>query len=301
MRKSSLFLSIVWIIVALVLTAFLYSGIKNINNFFNKLMRNEPIRTVVLDNGEVSFKKQKLNHISISVTSSSVEITGTNDDKISVDFFGDWKKDELPEVICENNILSIKTPRNSHMISFGKSKKIQISIPEECLSTDTKIRMAYASGSMKLNKLTAEKINIDGASGSVSISDIRAEDLSIEVASGSIKIENTTASDVIINSASGSIKAIGSFDGINIHSASGSISIDNAKELTKDSSINSLSGSVKITIPENSNFVLKCRSTSGSIQNGITGNSFKKSASETVGSGKVQLAIETTSGSIKIN
>ena len=62
----------------------------------------------------------------------------------------------------------------------------------------------------------------------------------------------------------------------------------------------SISGSVKIAIPENTGFSLDYESISGSISNEFTGSTMKKSGENVYKNGSVEFDVETVSGKITI-
>ena len=326
MNKNALIMGIIWICVALAGTFFLIKGLTmNGSNFENKdkwknaeivkdfmgddemddEMDNEIVESgerTLKTGAECIFDAEELNLIKVECHSAGLIYNLSNDGKIHVNALGTWEKHQLPKVECGNGTLFIKTPRPKIMFfvpSFSK-KEIEILVPAECLSKNTVIKSSCASGSTKIDNFDVKNIQIESASGSISINSSCADKISLESASGSTKFDDCSFGYVQIESASGSLNLSGKYEQFNIESASGSIKIENDIALTKDSSIEAVSGSITLLMPEDSNYNLVYQSVSGRFSDELTGTSGGRNGSVVKGDGSVKIKIESVSGSIKI-
>ena len=71
--------------------------------------------------------------------------------------------------------------------------------------------------------------------------------------------------------------------------------------LKKDSRFKSMSGSVRLTLPDNDGFIMKYSSMSGSVSNRFTGLRAEKSGTNTYKNGGITLTLESMSGSVSID
>ncbi|MBQ5384244.1 MAG: DUF4097 family beta strand repeat protein, partial [Treponema sp.] len=98
---------------------------------------------------------------------------------------------------------------------------------------------------------------------------------------------------------SGSIRLGGAIGKMDVNVMSGSVHVNLSEALTGDSKVHSVSGSVNLSVPHDSNLGIKYSTMSGSYKNQITGASGKK-GTDMIGNGSVKLDLSATSGSIKI-
>lgn len=84
---------------------------------------------------------------------------------------------------------------------------------------------------------------------------------------------------------------------LNVKSVSGNVIYKCGDSLENDISIESVSGGVEISIPENAGFTLKNTTTTGKVQNDFN---LEKDGG-TVGDGKHNIGLKTVTGSIKIS
>lgn len=322
MNKNAFIMGIIWICVALAGTFFLIKGLTmNSSNSGNKgkwrnseivkdFMEDDEMENEIAKSGdrtlgtgaECIFDAEDLDLIKVESHSAALIYGLSQDGKIHVNALGNWEKNRLPKVECGNGTLYVKThrPRIVFFLPSFSKKEIEILIPAECLSKNTEIRSSCASGSTKIEDYDVEEIFIESASGSVTINDCSADKIRLESASGSTKFDSCNFGSVKIESASGSLNLNGKYQQFDIESASGSIKIENDIALTKDSSIEAVSGSITLLMPEDSNYNLVYESISGRFSDELTGTSGGRSGSVVKGDGSVKIKIECVSGSIKI-
>ncbi|NLU53251.1 MAG: DUF4097 domain-containing protein [Clostridiaceae bacterium] len=187
-----------------------------------------------------------------------------------------------------------------------------------------KLSVEAMSGRITGNHLYGEEIFLDTASGDIGIRECTANDkFQAETMSGKINVENLACNKANVDSASGDIKlySVLSSEKIVANSISGTIDIQaergniladttsgdikvRLKEL-ESFKANSTSGSVYLEIPDTSDFNIDIETLSGSIQcrdfNLKRATSTKNKLQGTVGNGKGDIRIETTSGNVTVN
>ena len=325
MNKNALIMGIIWVCVALAGTFFLIKALamndakSEGNKFWEKAEKmaekfDDENEIAIIGDSDVSrngslkvsaenvFDAQDLKLIKVDCHSAGLIYKFSNDGKIHVNALGKWENNRYPIVDCKNGQLSVKTQRPRFTLFFpGMSRKeLEILVPASCLSKDTVLKSSCASGSTKIDEFDVKEIAIESASGSVTLNECIADKIKIESASGSTNLNNCTIGSVQIESASGSLHMSGKYEQLKLESASGSIRIENDIPFTKDSSIEAVSGSVTLVIPEESEYKLRYESVSGRFSDELTGNSGGRTGSVVKGNGSVLLDIETVSGSIKI-
>jgi len=187
-----------------------------------------------------------------------------------------------------------------------------------------KLLVETVSGRITGKHLYGEEIRLDTASGDIGITDCKAnDDFQADTMSGKINVENLTCNIANVESASGDIKlySVVSSEKILANSISGTIDIQaergNIKADTTSGDIkvrlkeldsfkaSSTSGSVYLEIPDTSDFNIDIETLSGSIQcrdfNLKRATSTKNKLKGTVGNGKGDIRIETTSGNVTVS
>ncbi len=297
-KNRKLILPILWICAFLVIGATIATnvyGTENISYFEDNSVSE------LLDEDEIynvySFNAKKIDGVEISLIAEKLIIQPANSNEITVELYGTWHEKQEPEVSFENNTLVIK---QKHKTGINLYKRlVVVKLPAEKITQKTKIKIENVSGSVHLSDLELSKLNIANVSGSLTLNTILCKSSNLECVSGSVKVQNSRIDDLVINTVSGSIKAEGSFDELNADAVSGSIIIQNEKDFTKDSSFSTISGTITIDLPANTNAKINCSSGSGSVFCEHT-NTKAKSLEEKLGQGSYELEANSMSGSIKI-
>lgn len=296
-NSTSKILATIYLIIAVFLIFILVRGISGRGLKMGKIIHISS--NISSDNLSLyknySFNGNNLKKVSVDSSSETIVIADSDSKDVVVNLYGEWDKIN-PTVELTGDSLKVTRPAKSNVVA-SSHRKIEVLIPRNQVTT---LNCNSASGGLTVSNLKFENLNINSASGSIRMNDCTAKNVDFNSASGSKKFEDCDFDFLKSKSASGSFKFSGKVNSFDISSASGSISIENDSVITGDSSIKSASGSIKIALPQDSNFVLKCESNSGSIHNEFTGNSFRNKAHETVGSGGAELKIKSSSGSIKI-
>ena len=178
------------------------------------------------------------------------------------------------------------------------------------LSVDT------ASGDVQITG-SLGKTEVNTASGVISVSNTGGEtELKVSTVSGSVKLSGaystlkvgTTSGDITgesaqarsldVDSVSGRVEFSGSFDSAEVGTTSGDVQL-RTDGCPEELEIETVSGSVQLTLPESSEFRLETDTVSGELTCDFpmiyTGN-----GEYVAGSGKNEFSIETTSGDIAL-
>lgn len=159
-----------------------------------------------------------------------------------------------------------------------------INVEAESIRSDT------TSGGISMSNINTDSLSVDTISGSLTLRGVSAYKINVSSTSGKIDFQDTTADNVDVDTISGGTNIEGGFVSIRAESTSGSVKI---KSVTAPESIrvDTISGSVTITIPETENLSVNFDSVSGR---------FSSDFSVSMGGG-AKYNISTVSGSAKIS
>lgn len=296
-------MGIIWTIIAIVLVFVFFVVMKNKGiNGIPRIIINKggvSVEEVELKNVTEarSFEVSSINNINIRVVPESVRIEKAIGSKIEVELYG--SESFLPEVSLSGDTLEIvQRHKNFTMLDFSK-RAVVIKIPEGKVYNE--LNASSVSGSVKIEGLEAKTIKASSVSGSISTSNVKADTITVESTSGSVKAENLKADKVNCESVSGSIRLSGDFTRFNAKTTSGSIHIEDGVDITEDSSAETTSGSVKLSLSNRTKANITYKTVSGSYSNEITGTSGGKKGSEVMNGGGAELRVSTASGSIRID
>lgn len=238
-------------------------------------------------------------------------------------------ENEVLQYTINNKTLTIKYREKQNFSLWDKmpEKKLELLIPytlaeslldfnvdsvsgainAEGIRTDN-LMLATTSGTINATGLNADSMRLDTTSGAIRLSDIETNSLTLDTISGGILMRGVTAYKINANSTSGSITfeetyadnvdadtisgrvdIEGGFGDVSAGSTSGSVNIKSS-EAPDAINVDTVSGSVTITIPETDNLSVSFDSVSGS---------FNSDLPVTMG-GKASYKISTVSGSLKI-
>lgn len=279
--KQNKIIGILWLVLAVFLLGFFLRlmGPSKKSHFFITFNGFEFGGDAKLANS-YSFKKDTINKLDTNLLSEAIEISESSNDEVLVEVYSSNNKN-LPNAYVENGVLKIEKSVYKEL-NFGGSRKVRVYLP----------------GSMNL---VDSEINV--VSGSIKVIGCNFSSLNVNNTSGSVKIENCNIPQLRVRSTSGSIKIDGAYDQIDLKGVSGSIKANLTKALTKDSSLSTTSGSIKLTTPRTSNYTIDYNCTSGSYSDDISSFSSgsKKKGTDLIGNGSVNVTLRTTSGSIKVS
>jgi hypothetical protein len=159
--------------------------------------------------------------------------------------------------------------------SFAGSYRIRLG--SGSLEADTDINAETAninvsSGTLRLQKITAEKIRLRASSGSIHAAGLYGE-TDIELSSGSLFLDALTGGEHHVHLSSGSAKISGVSGKGNFSASSGNITLE-AVELSGDLAFELSSGSLHLTLPKDAAFNLDAETSSGSVNVNSSGDTY---------------------------
>ena len=295
-HTGSYVIAAIWIIIALFLGGVLVKELRgsswgwnwnifSIGNWFNGSFTPTDSETI-----ETSYSEDSVKDFDIELVSASLKVTVGSGSKVNVKITTNLPEDRRPVAKLDGSKLVIKTQKNIvNNFNFGQYRtSVEITVPSSFNKS------SYAS---------SRDIKIDNVSGGVNIENLKAGSFNVEVVSGSIKLIDIDADYVDTESVSGSTTVEGKFRKFDIDTVSGSVHIKTSDMVDSKSSVNAISGSVEISIPENNGFTLDYSSVSGTTHNEFTG--FKsdrktKSGNDVYKNGNVKITVGTVSGGINV-
>jgi len=284
---------IVWGIAIFALVLFFISSIKKGQSILgmNKFLASQSINDLY---STFTIDSDKLEDVRVSLISESLEIEKAEDDKITIELYGSWTKDNEPKTSYKNNLLIIEQDKDSLY-----TRALKLKLPKQSITENTNINAKLISGILKVTDFCLNKLDVENTSGLIEVKDTATRITNAKNVSGIIRAENCNFEDFKAENISGSVYAEGTFSKIESNVVSGGISITNKKDFEKDSTFNAISGTITIELPENNNAKLKCETKSGTVRNELT-NSKGKNITESMGNGTYSLEASTESGSITI-
>lgn len=234
--------------------------------------------------------------VDIDLVSEQVEIALWNRNEFRVTVVSSYS--DYPVTELTGGILSCKDRTgNTHRCM------VEIKVPESFYAQSAYggWSISTVSGSVKASKLWGENITAETVSGSINLSKCETQIADISSNSGSITLSKCIISGKgEFSSTTGAIMYDGVASSIDAESTTGAITLSFDQFLTQDLRVESGTGAVSISLPENPGFKFVFDTSTGSVYNAFTGYSGGKSGVDTYGSGYVIISAETRTGSIRV-
>ncbi len=233
--------------------------------------------------------------------------------------------------------LHIKFCRSGHWNLNDLKKELTVFVPEDIKLSDLEIDTVSAeisldslqsdhadiestSGNIRLTDFTVtEATEISSVSADISLDKLQSDSASIETTSGSVKLADCKVTEKAeVSTVSGNLEAefdqpLGEFEGdatsgklqvsapsvdlFDAETVSGAV-ILSSQSAPKELKIDTTSGNVDLSLPQDSSFTLKFSTTSGSFSTDLP--STKDGGRYTFGQGSGRYTIATTSGDVHI-
>lgn len=255
---------------------------------------------------EKSSDTKDISRIAVNVSSTELNIISSENQQVTAHLYGDMSSSSYikPELQCYKSgdtlYINVKTTNGIIFGFFNSSLKLDITIPA---AFSQSLQVHSSSGSAVISDLKLKDLDLNLSSGSTSINRVSLDSFSYDCSSGSLRAEALTTKSSKLHTSSGS-QTLSNFTGdLKASSSSGGIRVQYAA-FSNNIDINASSGGVNITLPQDSNFYLDASASSGSIKTNfpitVAGNGSKHSLKGTVGNGKNNISIHTSSGGISI-
>lgn len=239
------------------------------------------------------FPTQDVDSVSISLYRSTVEVKLWNKNEIFV--IAESRNGEFPVCYINGTTLLCK-------IESGKESnwgKLRVFVPESFYAQEW--RITTVSGPVEVEQLWCDNCEIETTSGSIKLDKCEVRCLDVSSTSGRIRADDLVCSGISdFSSTSGSVSISGFLPQTDISTTSGAITVENFCPFVQDSSMSSLSGAIKLSMPENNGYDLLFSSLSGQVYDEFTSFKGKGSGTTSYKNGGVKIEAETLSGAIKI-
>ncbi len=233
-----------------------------------------------------TFGIDQLKEIYIHSVSSDVSVFSTDEEDIKVHFYGrSALKSEkaLPKLITNLE---------------GSKLKIGIEYPKVLFYNANVVLDVYIPQDYR------EDVIIDTVSADVDISDLDINNFHCKTVSGDLRIESLGSDKLTLNTTSGDVDIVDFSGNLKADSVSGDIDVG-YRVFDNNVDVKTISGEVKIDLPQNAEFYLKTNTVSGEVvaRFPITIISFNKmnQLEGTVGTGDNRIIVDTVSGDIYLN
>jgi hypothetical protein len=277
------------------------------------------------------------NRIELSAAASDVEIRPGDDSRIHVEAIqhggsrGDYQVDVVPS---GDTVRVTETSGNFFCFFCSRGVRYRISVPSggqadirtasgeiDVEGLSGAVSLASVSGDVHAGDLTGG-LTVSTTSGAVQLNDIAGK-LDVGSISGDVKLEDGKVDGATVNTTSGEVDLDGVAGALKLTSVSGDISVRDARdgrlelsttsgEIDYDGSlargsankVDSISGDVRLRLPDESGFRLDASTVSGELNSEFElrdGQPALRGLSGVAGDGSATLTIGTTSGDIGID
>ncbi|WP_404330995.1 DUF4097 family beta strand repeat-containing protein [Mesobacillus maritimus] len=245
---------------------------------------------------------ERIDSIEIQTTSVPTTIIPENREDLSVDYDGkgtvkiDHKGDTVKVEVTGPTFSFFSINRNANLKIFipeDYNRNMEIKVGSGTLELSgpskenpmklDKLEITLGSGKLELRNLIVNHIDHKGSSGKVDVDNIQSTASSFDMSSGKLNIHNY----------SGAIDA-------EVSSGEMNIQID---ELNGHSSVKASSGRINLDLPDDADFTLMGKTSSGTINSefDLTDENISKNRLEgKYGTGKYKLDLQVSSGNIRL-
>ena len=239
------------------------------------------------------FSASDADSVDIRLYSGSVEVRLWNGQDICV--IAESADGKLPSCYINGSTLLCKTNKGGE----GRRCKVTLLVPESFFAEEWKI--CTDTGRIDASQLWGESCEITTVSGQIQLTKCEVQDIEVNSVSGKIQAEYLVCSgNGDFSTTSGRIEVSGYIGQADVSTVSGAVEFDMAYLFAGDSCISTLSGSIKLTLPENDGYTLKYDTLSGAVRDGFASFQGKGSGTSVYKNGGVTIEVETLSGAVTI-
>ncbi len=292
------------------------------------------------EGGEFIYRKwaglNKVEHLDIDWPTGQVNVHPWDGDSIEIIESSKKALNQSQQCLMfvqDGEKLTIKEypQKNSAGGIFGKgwnnlarpSKRLELLIPRSQCGQIEKLKIQCMSGTVQVSELSGEDFKVSAVSGTVTLSSLSVESLDAGTVSGTLVLGGCSAEKLNAHSVSGTnmckgfsaeraelstvsgtLNAHGNAEKFKVSTVSGSVSLM-VDQCPEKAHMSSVSGSLKLRLPENAGFIADYSSTSGAFRNDfgadIQADSKRKKAGRAIfGNGQCKIDMHTTSGSMSV-
>ena len=241
----------------------------------------------------------KVERVEIHWLSGSVTVTGHkgNEIRFSEKANRNLTNDLSMHYWLDGSTLRIQFCRSGKWNLNGLEKDLTLQLPERLFES---LEVDTVSARISLEDLAVNDLETDSVSGAVRLRDCRVTDrVRADTTSGSVKAVLTGAlREWKVDTVSGSVElTVPEVQSFDVNTTSGSVSLT-VEKAPKDLDVDSVSGSVSLCLPADGDFTLDFDTVSGSFSSDLTCRT--EGSRRIFGKGRGDYSIDTTSGSVYI-
>lgn len=233
--------------------------------------------------GRYSIPADEIAELSIDWLDGTIVVEVYDGSEIILQENGPFSLDESNALMYtkENDTLKISSaPSHSGLSLSGlgqESKELHIYLPKN--EEWKKLQIDAQDADVSINEMNFSNLKVDVVDGDLSLSGVKLEDLAFSSLEGNLTVKGSQIEKINVDTTSGGVNA-------SLISCPQSIQFD------------TLSGNVKLYLPDDSEFALQMDTVSGILDSDFVGAHSEEYF--TVGTGAAQFKMNTTNGSVQI-
>lgn len=307
MKKSAVARIVIWSVVAVLLIGILVGSLvfatnPNITTITGEYENYRYDHENEYSVGNIDSISAQIQNIEIDWVSGKVNLIPYDGDTVKVEEFSVNDIEEKYELRwrVKENTLYIKPCESTGTWNLANkipTKTLCVYLPETLAANMNKIEIDTASAWISVTGVTATEIDTATASGDTWFEKCTVTNLNIENVSGYTNCTEVNAEKIDAEIVSGNIDVLGNVKTFDAESVSGTVHL--ATDIAPDSAdISTVSGEIKLRLPDNDGFNIRFDSVSGKITSDfpLTINGGDK----TYGNGTRSYDLETVSGNVNI-
>lgn len=308
MKKSAVARIVIWSVVAVLLIGILLGVLILKENPNASIINIGDYEIYKYDNGHEytvgasDLPMDSFASISVDWFKGSVNIISYNGDTVKIE---EASVDDIEEKYelrwrVKENTLYIKPCKSTNgwnLTSEIPTKDLYVYIPEALAVKMNKIKVDTASACISITEITATEIDTTTASGDTWLEKCGAVDIDVESVSGYVNLTETNVGKIDAETVSGNVEIMGTVMDLSADSISGTVLLC-TNEAPQSAEISTVSGEIKIQLPDNDGFNIELDYVSGKFTSDfpLTINN----DNQTYGNGSRHYDFETVSGNVYI-
>ena len=305
MKTSAIIRIVIWSIVAVALTGVLLVGLSSGFFEFGGIHLGSTFSYADSEHyliGGNSIDKSEISEIEINWVAGEVEVLSYEGSEV---VFAEQagrslsQEDRMRFLLRDGKLtIQFSAPRTGFRIfSSTPSKRLEVKVPKELAGMLSELEVDAISASVRVQGVSGAKTSIETVSGGIGAADLSGQEIQMETVSGSIKAQNLRASELSTETVSGSTNVTGAFHKAQSNSVSGSVLLESSI-CPEELEIETVSGAVRVAIPENDGFTARYNTTGGQFACSFPTTGEKKRA--VYKDGGAEFSFSTVSGVISI-
>ena len=305
MKRSAIARIVIYSIVAVILTSILVAGLtqnlswETLFSFAGSYQYENSDRYLT---GPAQIPADSIREVEVDWISGQVNILCTDEDTIQLTETSSHTlsaPNQMRYDVSQGKLrIRFYAPRGLRGL-FGSrpSKTLTLTLPRSMMDRLTSLSVHTASANIHMTGITAGSAQTDTASGDIVLTDLHTGSLTVDNVSGAISSEYLQADRIALETVSGTTNLSGAIGSIDAETVSGRLTVSSSR-CPERVEMETVSGDLTLTIPENDGFTARYDSVSGKFQ-----CAFPASASgrQTIyGNGKASFSFDSVSGNISI-